>query len=405
MKKTKYYTNNPTDVEEIPEQESAWRSEIAAITVKLQEMRKSLQNGEVLRGVHPKSHGCIDADFIVNEDLRGDYRIGLFAHPGKRFKAKIRYSNAAVVIERDLGKKGENGSRGMAIKVLDVGDPVLLEDDGARNQDFLMVNTPEFAFANARDYRRLSLALLADKAGAGTNPALFFLPLKLAGMGILGPTGKLNPPAPDEPAEITGMRLAFEHSGVFDGFVPEDLARTKHSFEIVKKIQGIPVRNPLQVQYFSAAPFRYGPHRVMKYSVAPVDGAVPQAGFSQEEADTIDENYLARALKESMAQGKEIRLSFKVQVVKASQLKDRASEMIEDASIAWSEEEFPFIEVARIVIHPKGQNGPLVDACKSLHFTPWHGLAEHEPLGGINRLRKPVYIESEKNRRGGAYAS
>ena len=109
MKKAENHTKTPIDVEVIPEQESAWREEIAAITVKLQGKRKSLQGGKVLRGVHPKSHGCIDADFIVNEELGGHYRVGLFAQPGKRYKAKIRYSNAAVVIERGRDKKGESG--------------------------------------------------------------------------------------------------------------------------------------------------------------------------------------------------------------------------------------------------------------------------------------------------------
>ena len=73
--------------------------------------------------------------------------------------------------------------------------------------------------------------------------------------------------------------------------------------------------------------------------------------------------------------------------------------MIENAAIAWSEKEFPFVEVAQIVIHPVGENEQLVDACKSLLFTPWHALAAHEPLGGINRLRKPVYSKSAESRR------
>ena len=51
------------------------------------------------------------------------------------------------------GKKiEEHGSRGMAIKVLDVGGEVLIDDNGAHNQDFLMINQPVFAFANTEDY-------------------------------------------------------------------------------------------------------------------------------------------------------------------------------------------------------------------------------------------------------------
>ena len=140
----------PIVVEEVPEEESKWIAETAKITVQLQDKRKSIQNNEVLRGVHPKSHGCVEAEFIVNKDIASDYQVGLFAKPGGHYKAVVRYSNAAVVIAPDLDKekdKDRNGSRGMAIKVLDACDSVLLEDGGARNQDFLMVNTPEFAFS------------------------------------------------------------------------------------------------------------------------------------------------------------------------------------------------------------------------------------------------------------------
>ena len=397
MKKSGKESKTPIDFEKVPEQEAAWRNEIAALTVKLQEKRKSLQNDEVLRGVHPKSHGCIDADFIVNKKLGGNYRVGLFAHPGKCYRAKIRYSNAEVLILPDLKKINENGSRGMAIKVLDVCDPVLLEDGGAKNQDFLMINTPEFAFGNVRDHRRLSRALAADEHGA--SPDLFFLPLKLAALG---------PPVENEPAEVSKERRILNNilqtSEVFEDFSQEDGVATKQSFEVVQKIKSQTVRNPLQVQYFSASPFRFGPDRVMKFSVAPLDGEVPQLKFSQEEVGALDPNYLAQALEFTLKQGKEVRLSFKLQIVNAAQLKGRENEMIENASIAWSEEEFSSVEVAQIVIHPVGQDEQLVGACKSLLFTPWHALAEHEPLGGINRLRKPVYSESAEFRRnaGGA---
>ncbi len=53
MKKTENHTKTPIDVEVIPEQESAWLEKIADITVKLQEKRKSLQDGKILRGGSP----------------------------------------------------------------------------------------------------------------------------------------------------------------------------------------------------------------------------------------------------------------------------------------------------------------------------------------------------------------
>ena len=133
-------------------------------------------------------------------------------------------------------------------------------------------------------------------------------------------------------------------------------------------------------------------------SVAPVDGEAPQPDFSPQEADALDRDYLAQALKNTLTKGKAIQLSFRVQVVEASQLKGREEELIENAAKAWSEQEFPFVEVARINIRPVKESKELVDACKSLVFTPWHALAAHEPLGGINRLRKPVYSKSAEFR-------
>ena len=391
-------TETPIDVEVVPKGEPAMIDDIAALTVKLQNKRTSLQNGEVLRGVHPKSLGCVAATFTVLKYIGSDFQVGLFAKPGT-YDAMIRYSNAAVLKLPDL-KDGENGSRGMAIKVLGVNGPILLMDGGARNQDFLMINTAQFAFGNVRDYLRLSRALDADKHGA--SPNLFFLPLELLRKGILDKSGKLIPPAANESTGDKGKRQFFKTSAVFKGFSKEDMDGTLRSFSIVKNIiQKKAVRNPLEVQYFSAAPFRFGPDRVLKFSVVPAAGEVPQKSFSPEEAFSRDPDYLAQALKKSLTQGKTIHLSFMIQAVEESQLAGRKEGMIENASLAWSEEEFPFVKVADIAIPPVGENERLVDACKSLQFTPWHALAAHEPLGGINRLRKPVYCKSAENRSNG----
>ena len=139
----------------------------------------------------------------------------------------------------------------------------------------------------------------------------------------------------------------------------------------------------------------------MKFSVVPAAGEVPQKPFSPEEIGALNDNYLALALKKSLTQGKTTHLSFLIQTVEKSQLAGREKDMIENAALAWSERELPVVKVADIAIHPVGENEQLVDACKSLRFTPWHTLAAHEPLGGINRLRKPVYCESGKFRPAG----
>ncbi len=391
--------------ERIPDQEEAWREDIAALTVKLQDKRKSLQEGEVLRGVHAKSHGCLDAEFIVNSDLPENLQVGLFAQPGRCYSAKIRYSNADVLKRADIETKQQpdgskimnHGSRGMAVKILNVGESVLLGDKDARNQDFLMVNTPEFAFRNVRDYRRLTAALVASDDGA--TPDLFFLPGLMLKLGMMDMSGNVAPPSPDDTEQMIRMRAVFSQlDTVFADYTADDVVGVITSSKVVEKIQRSPVRNPLEATYFSAAPFRFGSDRVMRYSVAPVDPSDPDTDYTQEQMAGLDENYLAHALDAAIGPDTHIKLSFRLQVATVDDVEGKEQDMIENAAMAWDEAAFPFVEVAQLVIQ-RQLTFELVDACKHLLFTPWHSLADHEPLGGINRLRKPVYSASGDFRR------
>jgi hypothetical protein len=48
--------------------------------------------------------------------------------------------------------------------------------------------------------------------------------------------------------------------------------------------------------------------------------------------------------------------------------------------------------VARIKVAPQDFDTPSQNlTCDNLSFSPWHGVEEHRPIGGINRLRKAVY--------------
>lgn len=394
----------PETFEVIPDQEEAWRQEISAMTVKLQEKRKGLQDDEVLRGVHPKSHGCLDAEFLVNKDIPESLRVGLFAQPDRCFRAKIRYSNADVLKRADIdadessgAKVMKHGSRGMAIKVLDVDGPVLLEDSDRKNQDFLMVNTPEFAFRNVRDYRRLTAALLASENGA--KPDFFFIPAVMLSLGMMDGHGKVAPASPDDTDEMKRLRAGFENLDfVFSGYNDEDVQGVLNARAIVEKIQATSVRNPLNANYFGAAPFRFGSDRVMRFSVTPLGDGTPEEDLDQEEMKSLHVDYLSHALSAAIAKNETIKLSFWLQIANACDIKGKEVTMIENASVPWDPVKFEPVEVAQIVIYPN-QAATLVDACKQELFTPWHALEAHEPLGGINRLRKPVYSASAEFRR------
>ena len=275
------------------------------------------------------------------------------------YNAVIRYSNAAVLVEPDL-KKGENGSRGMAIKVFDVDGKVLVEDNCRTSQDFLMINTPSFAFVNVGDYLRLNRILLKDNDAAGR----FFAPLQAA---------QTNPPT--DPEELV------------------ELGRIGQSFGVLKQILATPVANPLEVAYFGGAPYLFGRNCCMHFSVIP-QGEEKEQKVPKDPSD----DYLRKALQKTMAGNKDIVFDFKVQVRKAGE----PDLFIEDATKSWNDEQkYPRQTVARITI-PAPQTGldtpEHLEECEERVFTPWHALAEHQPLGSINRLRYAVYVASAEHR-------
>jgi hypothetical protein len=72
---------------------------------------------------------------------------------------------------------------------------------------------------------------------------------------------------------------------------------------------------------------------------------------------------------------------------------------VEDASVAWSEKDSPFLPVARITLPRQAFDTPeRKQACEALSFTPWHALPEHEPVGSLNRVRRAVYQELSRYR-------
>ncbi|WP_282607152.1 catalase family protein [Pelagibius sp. Alg239-R121] len=363
--------NNPFEKIAAPSEEAREIRELTKLTVKLLDKRYSQKNKKVLRGVHPKSHGCLRAIFEVRQDIPESLQAGLFAKPGSRYRAWVRFSNAAIKVAHDLGTadpaQQQNGSRGMAIKVLDVGGRVLLKDGGGQNQDFLMINTPAFAFVDSKQYLVLNkvLEMTGDNETAAVGAVL---------QPILDPNSKASPAEKQRAAKTAG---------------------------VIQMIQATPVENPVDVAYFGAAPFLYGPDRVMRFAAVPWGGDSPQSVPPQAGA-----NYLRQAVKRRVRQREDICFDFRVQV----RGKNDKNLQIEDATAVWDEAKTPFVSVARLIV-PAPQGRPGADhakleqrqemQCEKMAFTPWHCLAEHQPLGSINRLRKPVYDASATKRSGG----
>lgn len=339
--------------------ERAQIEEIATLTSDLLEKRYTAAGKKKLRGVHPKSHGCVDASFVINSDIAPELRQGLFANPGKKFRAIIRFSNATALVTDDINE-GKHASRGAAIKVF-VPENARATARMIRNsttQDFLLINSPSFAFSHVSDYLRLTQVITQDN----DNPARFFTPLA-------------NPA----------------------GFTNEQIASAKKTFGLIQQITNTAVADPLDIKYFGAAPFRFGPRHIMRFAIVP---SVSEPGAATQMPQNPSPNYLREALKKRMNSNTPIAFDFVAQIRR----RDEENLMLEDASSHWDETQFAFVPLAKIHIETPQANFDSAaheEECEKLEFSPWHSLLAHEPLGGINRLRQRVYEASATTRLSG----
>lgn len=303
------------------------------IVEKLEQTHKELeqdnQTGEnlVRRDAHAKHHGCVRAEFIVEPDLPEEMQFGVFKQPGNRFTACIRFSNGSGNANQP-DSKGDG--RGMAIKLLGVEGEKLLTDEKA-TQDFVMINHPVFLIRNLQDYVEFTTVVQQSK---DKPPFKFFFP-------------SWNP---------FKWRL--------------------HEFTIARSIQNSKIANPLEVQYWSMTPYRLG-NRAIKFSAKPSHSDRANRSVSS------SENYLREAMINHLS-NKEASFDFLIQ------FQTDAEQMpIEDPTVEWKS---PFYKVATIKIPPQKFDFPeQMRFCENLSYTPWHSLADHQPLGGINRARKQIY--------------
>ncbi len=350
-------------LERIPADESQQIQHIVELTVRQLQMRYPGIK-PVLRGVHPKSHGCVTAEFQILNNLPQNLSHGVFAVPGRKYSSMVRFSNAATLVTPDSirGANGvEHGSRGMAIRLPGVEGTPLGHVNGNLTQDFLLINQPVFAFANVEDYEVLSRVLVKNK----DNPAAFF-------------TERL--PKADDPAPTPSQLRAVKTRGIIARIRSSGLTATPPAFQH-------PPASPVDNDYFGASPFLLGSDQVMRFRVRPRNP-------SSAEPNVDDPDYLRNALVRRLSdecQGPVI-FDFEVQVRSASEIDPDRD--IENASLPWSDD-IPFVPVAVLTIPLQEFDTPEQNArCEALVFTPWHGLEAHRPLGGINRLRRAVYEAS-----------
>lgn len=203
-------------------------------------IRKQYISGFALRDAHPKAHGCVRAEFKINDTLPKNLAQGIFI-PGKAYQAWIRFSNGS----RDATKAdNKKDARGIAIKILGVSGTKLLDNETS-TQDFIMINHPVFFINDPVRYMSLTQDINSDS---------FFKKIHIPfDLGVKGSWIAIN-------------------------------SRTK-------------ISNPLQTRYWSMVPYQLGigsSREVVKYS------AQPCSTIKETIPDTTHHDFLREALKNSL---------------------------------------------------------------------------------------------------------
>ncbi len=229
-----------TTQEVVPANEQADIKAAAALSVNIVD---ALQTTYAARGVHAKGHACVKAYVDVNKDINQQLQHGVFAKPGKQYKAWIRFSNSGS----NMAKSDDNAkdARGMAMKLLNVGENL----NGGTTQEFIAHNSPAFFVTSVEDYNKF--------VEAKGNPKYFI-----------------------------------------QGYNPFKW-RIRELWQLITAYAP-PPHSPLWTQYFSNTAYKLGPHNV-KFRMQSCQAASPSETAQQSTDPDFLKHTLARELSEDSA--------------------------------------------------------------------------------------------------------
>lgn len=300
--------------------------------------------GHAVRSVHAKAHGLLTGTLTVFDDLPPALAQGMFATPGTLPVVMRLSTNPGDILDDKVSTP-----RGMALKVIGVQGERLPGSEGDTTQDFVMQNAKAFTAA---------------------TPKAFLKTLKL----LAKTTDKVPAFKKAMSAALRGIESTVEAMGGESG--------------TLRSLGGHPLTHILGESYYTVVPMLYGAYYA-KLGVVPVSPSL--TALTGQALDLDDKpDGLREAVQAFFAEQDgvwEVRVQLATDVEKMP---------VEDASVAWPEDESPYVAVARIEVPRQAAWAPeriaMVD--EGMSFSPWHGLAAHRPLGGIMRVRKPAYEHS-----------
>ena len=227
--------------------------------------------------------------------------------------------------------------RGFALRVFGVEGPSALGNGPAKSQDFTLINQEVFAFRGSDEF----VAFVAA-AGQGNGELIRYLFKRYGLLGGPRQLGKM-------------LRIAGKP---FSGFATEPL--------------------------FSTVPMANGPYAVRVRLLPAASNGTAAPGAREDWA--VD--FCSRLARNPL------HWDLQLQFFASEELTP-----IEDASVNWAT---PYSTVARLMLPQQNCNSPegraLFEKVERTGIDPWQALAEHRPLGDVQRARKVVYFESQKGR-------
>lgn len=237
----------------------------------------------------------------------------------------------------DRAKDAAPDIRGFSLKAFGVQGDSALGNGPAHSQDFLLINQEAFAFPGSSEF-----VDFVSAASRGQGALLRFL---LGRYGLVGGFQRLG-------------RLLKSVGRPFGGFATEP--------------------------WYSAVPMACGPYAVrVRLLPAAANGSAQRDARNDWNTDFSDR--LARQP-----------LHWDLQL---QPFVSEAVTPIEDASVNWPT---PYTTVARLMLPAQDTRSPegqaLAQKAEAGVFDPWQALAEHRPLGEVQRARKVIYFQSQQGR-------
>ncbi len=297
-------------------------------------MARLWKPGYYERGGNTKTHGIVRAELTVRDDLPEHMRQGIFAEPGRTYRAWVRFSGPGPYITRDID---DVGFMSMSIKLMGVPGPKLLEDEQG-TQDLICVSTPTFVTPDTRANARL------QQWSYKNAPIFYFLNLR-------------------EPH-------------LLDSLMQFLWTKTQTS--------------PLEGDYFSCVPYLLGEGQAMQYAFLTRKrkrSRVPRLPLRP------PDDYLREAMVKTLAE-QDVEFDITLQLQTDPHLMPIENNAVLWPPRLSPRVPAAVLHIPKQTFDSREQ----LDFARVLSYNPWHSVPEHRPLGNQSRARKRMYSELSRLR-------